>query len=115
MKIKINKLYWAYQAEIHLPRKVKKYFIGKRMSKKDLNELLNSVNIVKPTNGQDSAIIEPYPFCPKCGCRQTRFVDMGAEYPERWHHSYCVRCKKLVEASDNSPYYHALEMEDYTL
>lgn len=115
MKINQNKAFFALHNNDKLPRKTKKFILGNKLNNKKLRELLANVKITPSTNNHDSAIIEPYPFCPKCGCVHIRSVNMGAEYPERWVMGYCVRCNFLVEVSDNSPYYHALEMDNYKL
>jgi hypothetical protein len=112
-KINWNKMYWVEFDKKQMPRKVKKMFLGRRMAKSKLKKLLASVVITPATNGHDSAMISPYPFCPKCGCCQTTHNGSMVEYPERYVKDYCLRCGFLVVLSDNSPYYHALENKEF--
>jgi hypothetical protein len=97
-----------------VPRKIKKSILGRKLNKSKLRKLLESVEIIKNPY-PESATILPYRFCPKCGCREIRFTDNMAEYPERWVRGYCARCSNKVVESDNSPYYHCLEFEGYEL
>jgi len=96
-----------------LSRKLKKAFLGRRLSKKKLRKLLDSVVIIPAKNGHDMSTILPFMFCPQCGCTQYRSTGNMAVYPERWVYCFCERCNFKVMASDNSPYYHALELKEY--
>lgn len=114
MKINWNIVYSSgFGFETRMPRKIKKRLLGKRLNKSRLKKLLDSVRIIDHgDSGSHEVEILPYSFCPKCGCRQVRFVNMGVEYPERWVKIFCARCNFLVEMSDNSPYIHCLECKD---
>lgn len=97
-----------------LPRKAKKLFLGKRMSKKKLRELLASVEIGKPAETMyDEAEIKPHSFCPNCGCTGMRGTGNMTSHPEHWENFYCVKCNFLVAVIDNSPFTHALEVKEY--
>lgn len=110
MKINYNKAYYALKDGEKLPRKVKKFFLGKRMSKSKLNRLLKSVKVIdSATTMYECPTILPYEFCPNCGC--TRNIGTGnmTSYPEHWEDFNCCRCRKVVATIDNSPYIHVLE------
>lgn len=110
MKINYFKAYEALSCGDKLPRKVKKHFLGKRISKAKLNRLLKSVEIIhSPRNLYDDYIVKPYLFCPHCGCSEMRGTGNMTTYPEHWENFYCSRCKKLVGVIDNSPFIHAFE------
>lgn len=91
-----------------LPRKAKKFILGRKLNKKSLKKLLDSVEIIYHEDSSSNEVL-PYPFCPKCSCAETRFIDHGVPYPEIWVDIFCARCNHLVCTSDNSPYYHCLE------
>jgi ribosomal protein S27AE len=93
-------------------RKTKKQFLGKRPGKANLNKLLKNVQII-PNKYPQSSTILPYPFCPKCGCTETRNTGNMAEHPELWVRTYCLRCGFLVGEADNSPFVHALECWEF--
>ena len=94
---------WRYRQELifgeRIPRWAKKQMLGKKLSKTKLRKMIKNY---KP--GDET-------FCPYCGCRSTWSTGNMTEYPERYVKEYCLRCGKLVEVSDNSPYYHILEQE----
>jgi len=96
-----------------LPRKLKKVILGKRLSKNRIKKLISKIKVT-PATGHLSTLVEPFPFCPKCGCTGVRYSGNRVEYPERWDSGYCIRCGNHVWESDNSPYYHVLEMEDFS-
>lgn len=96
-----------------VPRKIKKNWLGRKLNKAKLRRLLSKVVVIPAKNGHDSAEILPFPFCPKCGCQQLRTTGNKAGYPERWDSGYCLRCNFHVLESDNSPYYHCLELKEY--
>lgn len=96
-----------------LPRKLKKKLLGLRLSQTKIRALLKNIKVT-PASGSNSTIVEPYPFCPKCGCTAIRFSGNRVPYPERWDSGYCVRCGNHVVESDNSPYYHVLEVEGFS-
>lgn len=95
-----------------LPRKLKKRILGKRLSQSSIRQLLNEIKVT-PAKGAAGTLVEPFPFCPKCGCTAVRYSGNRVEYPERWDSGYCLRCGNHVWESDNSPYYHVLEMEGF--
>lgn len=109
-KIKYNKAYNAVRYGEKLPRKVKKALLGKRMSKCKLNRLLKSVNIIKSCKTMyEFPIIEPYAFCPNCGCTEMIGTGNMTAYPEHWEDFHCIRCRCVVAKIDNSPFIHILE------
>ena len=73
-----------------LPRKIKKFMIGKKVSKSQLK------NIIKSYKTGDAT------FCPECGCSAARFYDHGVPYPEVWADFICLRCGYIVATADNS-------------
>lgn len=73
------------------------------LNKRKLEKLLSSV---RKTEGGE---IEPYLFCPHCGCREVRSVDHNVEWPEIWTEDFCLRCGKYVGGADNSVHVHVLE------
>src|ERR1043165_8805870 len=98
-----------------MPRKQKKAWLGRRLTSSQLRRLIKTVTVIPADNGHDSAQVLPYAFCPKCGCTWVIFTGNRVPYPERWDSGYCARCGNHVVESDNSPYYHALECEDYKI
>ena len=79
------------QYEEKIPRKAKKFIIGKKISKKELKRKL--ANYKNGDNG----------FCIKCGCNITISTGQMAEYPETYVKYFCARCGELVAYEDNSP------------
>lgn len=113
MKINYSKAYQALSNGEKLPRKVKKAFLGLRMSKSKLKRLLKTVEIVSTASTMyEAPEIKPYTFCPHCGCTLMRGTGNKASYPEHWEYFYCSRCNKVVGYIDNSPFIHALECSD---
>lgn len=96
-----------------VPRKIKKYFLGTKISGCHLNRLRKSVTIQLFKNEQRPSypIIKfiPYAFCPNCGCEGYRGYYREGYYPEVWNTYYCLRCGKIVAREDNSPFTHILE------
>ena len=93
-----------------LSRKCKKLILGKKLSKKQIREMVIRFDVLhhqKHIYEQTVSTIEP--FCPWCGCTETRSTGNMVEYPELWERVYCLRCGKLVEEADNSTYQHVLE------
>ena len=112
-KINYNKAFEAIYNQEKLPRKVKKRIFGKRMSKGKLNKLLDSVVIGRGASTMyEIADIKPYPFCPHCGCTESRGSGNLTGYPEHWERFYCLRCNAVVGYIDNSPFIHALECKE---
>ena len=60
------------------PRKLKKQIIGLKMGKSSLRQLLKKVKVIPQLHSRESTI-EPYAFCPKCGCTAGEFFDHGVE------------------------------------
>lgn len=113
MKVNHRKVYNAIMYREKLPRKVKKYVLGKKMSKSKLNRLLKSVVVKSSADTMyDAPEILPHPFCPNCGC--TGEIGSGnlTSYPEHWEKFYCIRCHEITAYIDNSPYIHALECKE---
>ncbi|RJR07933.1 hypothetical protein C4588_06190 [Candidatus Parcubacteria bacterium] len=97
-----------YLGDAKLPRKIKKEFLGRRVKKQHLKKLLSSVKITQNKYPGEPKI-EPYEFCPACGCRSSYLVYHGAQDQEVYETAYCLRCHKEVGGADNSRFYHVLE------
>lgn len=105
--------YYDLRDGCHIPRKMKKKILGKKMGSSKLNQLLKSVKIGEPIETMfETRDIYPYEFCPKCGCKESYGSGNLTEYPEHWEKFYCLRCKNIVGYIDNSPFIHALECAD---
>lgn len=114
MKINYNELYWALKYRGKIPRKIKKYILGKKINRRDLKSLLNSVKIIKPSKRCfEMPYIYPYLFCPKCGCLHRIGTGNMTTHLEHWEYFYCYRCYFKVGVIDNSPFYHALEYPNF--
>lgn len=114
MKIKHAKLWQAVKEGDKIPRKAKKYLLGKRMPKCKLKLLLDSVVVHEcSTNMYERPNITPHLFCPKCGCSQHVGTGNMTSYPEHYEHFHCMRCRYLVAYIDNSPYIHCLEYREH--
>ena len=85
----------------HLPRKMKKTILGKRMSGSALRRRLAAVVI-------ENAVLSDR-FCPRCGCESMHSTGNMATYPEVWEKFRCYRCDWLVGEIDNSRFMHCLE------
>ena len=101
-KIKIYKAWDAIRASEKLPRKAKKYILGKRITKKRIKAGIAQIKIQ-----EDGSILDS--FCPSCGCISMRGTGNMASYPEHWEHFYCLRCNKEIGSIDNSRFVHVLE------
>lgn len=106
MRIHYRKAFYHLYAGDKLPRKIKKAILGYRLSSSKLN-----IKIKQWIKEGD----ETNTFCPKCGCVGERMVDHRVKYPERWIDCFCSRCGYRVSWTDNSPWYHALDIikEEY--
>ena len=82
-----SKLKWGEK----IPRKAKKYIMGKKLSKCKVKRMIKAYK-----HGDDG-------FCPNCGSCITHSTHNMAEYPEVWIKHYCIRCGELVAYEDNSP------------
>lgn len=94
-----------------IPRKAKKWAIGKRLSGCEVRRMIRRTVL-----GEEIRTMyerrEAHPhglFCPKCGVSETHQTHNMASYPEAWYHFYCLRCRFKVAYIDNSPYVHVLE------
>ena len=85
-----------------IPRKAKKYILGKKISKKQLKKEL-----------KEYIAYESATFCPYCGCDHTVYIDHHVGYPEVWIDYYCARCGKKVAYEDNCPYTHILDEGEF--
>lgn len=94
-----------------LPRKQKKEWLWLKIKGRHLRELLSSVKVLENKYPSQSTI-EPYEFCPKCGCTVTRETGNMATYPESFIKVFCARCGFLVKIQDNSPWMHCLEFPE---
>lgn len=110
MKIKHNHYKAFYDEDPKLPRKSKKYFLGRYLTNKELRHLLNTMVVGASVKTMyDRCEILPYPFCPKCGCKDYIGCGNKTSYPDHWEEYRCIRCKNIVGYIDNSPFIHALE------
>lgn len=108
-------LVWKYShaltCEQKIPRKIKKIILGPKLNKAKLRKLLLSVKIT--TNKYpEPATIEPYEFCPKCGCTMIISTGNMSAYPESYVKNFCARCGYLVALQDNSPWMSCLEFPE---
>jgi len=105
-----NKVWEALHYGEKLPRKIKKAFIGTKMSSCQLKRQLKLVRVEEtfPTM-YDRPTIYPHSFCPYCGETGTVGTGNRTSYPEHWEEFKCIRCRKTVGYIDNSPYHHILE------
>lgn len=104
---------WYYEGG-HLPRKLKKQILGKKMKVSVLRGLLRTVELGEPIKTMyERREANTGLFCPHCG--EIGYVGSGnmTEYPEHWEEFRCLRCRSLVGYIDNSPFVHALEYPDY--
>lgn len=109
----IQRGFIALKYQEKLPRKLKKFIIGKRIGAGTLSRLLNSVVLGEPRKTlYDDIEIYLYTFCPKCGCRACSGGGNLAQYPEHWEYFKCLRCNNVVGYIDNSPFIHALECKE---
>jgi hypothetical protein len=114
MKMNIFKLINSLDYGERIPRKVKKWYLGKKVNKSKLRKLLKSVVVVPAENdSRDGPEILPYTFCPRCGCKESTNSGNMAMYPEYYIHYNCQRCGFLVGLVDNSRFVHALECAEY--
>lgn len=110
MKINYRKAYNALNHGEKLPRKLKKFFLGKRMSKSKLNRLIKSTTIIKGAKTMyEEPEVYPYLFCPNCGCTGNVGGGNLTSYPEHWEYFHCLRCQEIVGYIDNSPFIHILQ------
>ena len=91
----------ALQRGDKLPRKIKKIFLGKKVSGSKLRRMIAGYII-----GDDW-------FCPECGCMHFRYRNHGVEYPEVWIDTLCARCRYTLATADNSEMTYVLDEPDY--
>lgn len=105
--------YKAYRAMCEgdkVPRKWKKKVLGKRLGSGTLSVLLSKVKVISSAKTMyETPKVEPYMFCPKCGCTQDYGTGNMTTYPEHWEIFKCLRCRSVVGGIDNSPFYHVLQ------
>lgn len=112
MKVKSKHLYRVLDHDYErIPRKLKKAIFGKRMKRSKLRALLESVTTTEAEyDGHKYTKVEPFEFCPCCGCTLTHGGDNRAQYPEVWRTYYCLKCFFPVATEDNGPYTHCLQL-----
>ncbi len=107
-------LYEWYQFGGHIPRKLKKKILGKKIRMRELRKMLRETVCGDPIRTMYERVrFTPHgDFCPSCG--EKNYVGSGnrASYPEYWEEFYCIRCRGIVGYIDNSPFVHALECKD---
>ena len=94
-----------------LPRKIKKQFLGRKINKSKLKQMLKETIVGEPIRTMYERVeFTPHgEFCPKCGCKHYYGSGNRTAYPEHWEYFYCARCSNVVGYIDNSPFIHALE------
>ena len=116
MKVNHRKTYLALCYGDKIPRKSKKLYLGKRISKSELNRKLKSVKIIKEAQTcYEMTESEPNLFCPKCGNEGMVGTGNRVAYPEHWEDFHCTRCRNKVAYIDNSPTIHALQCKNFEL
>ena len=96
-----------------IPRKIKKKQLGKKIRRKVLRHMLNTLTFGEPIRTMyERRETNHGLFCPHCG--ETGYVGTGnkTSYPEHWEYFKCIRCRKVVGYIDNSPFIHALECKE---
>lgn len=103
--------YWSKMQDCEkVPRRYKKFILGKRLSKTQLKQKIKNFKVEHHQKHiYESSIFNMKPFCPKCGCEVVRRTGNMAVYPELWEKMYCLRCGEMVCEADNSTYFHVLE------
>jgi predicted RNA-binding Zn-ribbon protein involved in translation (DUF1610 family) len=88
---------------------------GKLIYKKKWNSKVDKRYITMALNrvGLKGHNVEPFWFCPKCGCTVSRWTDRSVEYPQKYSRCNCSKCGFLVALIDNSPTIHCFEYKDY--
>ena len=107
------KLRWFGTEKV--PRRFKKYILGRKIPKYKLKKMLSEVTLGEPIKTMyEDREIKPYgQFCPKCGCTAYYGTGNRVEYPEHWESFYCLRCDVKVAEIDNSPFVHVLECDGF--
>lgn len=109
-KINYSKAYAALYGGAKLPRKVKKHFLGKRISMGKMKKILKDLVLIEQPRTMFETPTYNVPLCcPKCGCTKSVGTGNMTSYPEHWEYFYCVRCRFKVAAIDNSPYIHCFD------
>lgn len=86
---KRNGYIWYITNNYHIPRKIKKLLVGRKLNKSHrLREFKNN----------------NFYFCPKCGCQNFHTINHDVEYPEVWIETKCINCNYKVGSADNSEF-----------
>lgn len=105
----IPKYYNRFLNGDKIPRKYKKLFLGKCLSKTQIKLALRKLHIIKKIETiYDGYGIDGEVFCLKCGCKEIKSTGNMSSYPELYERDYCARCGHMVAEADNSPYYHEI-------
>ena len=106
-----NKYWDFYDALLDgfkVPRKVKKFLLGKKLNRSKITKKIKTtIGIIH--NGNYEVDIINGEFCLKCGCKLIKTENYPVEYPEVYYDCICVRCGNIVGGADNSVYYSELE------
>lgn len=115
MRINQNKLWAAVYERDKLPRKLKKYALGKKMRRGKLRRMLDETILGPPiTTMYERREFHPHgAFCPNCGHAAYYGTGNQTSYPEHWEYFYCLKCHAVVGYIDNSPFIHALECKEF--
>ena len=98
-----------YGTEMKYPRKLKKKILGIRASKSKLKRMIKEINVIHTSEIYSPSKIEPFEFCPYCGCTEVNHGTNRTMYPEIWQIDTCSRCGQQVAEIDNSVRVHILE------
>lgn len=110
MKVNQDKAFEAQKDRLNIPRKSKKWLMGKKLSKAKLKRLIKTVCIVETFKTMyERPVISPYAFCPECGCFSYYGTGNMSSYPEHYELFNCMRCDSVVAYIDNSPFVHVLQ------
>jgi hypothetical protein len=108
-----RKLYEWYYEGGRIPRKIKKKVLDRRIKRRVLRYLLNTIKFGPPIKTMfERPETNHGLFCPHCGERGYIGTGNKAIYPEHWEYFHCLRCRKPVGVIDNSPFYHALQFPE---
>jgi len=113
-KINVCKVYQSISDGLKMPRKVKKWILGERISHCKLTRMKKNTVLGEPIQTMyERREAKPYGlFCPKCGYPGYHGSGNRTSYPEHWEYFYCNKCYNIVGIIDNSPFQHALEFPE---